>query len=34
MNIWEYIVTNPQKWQEDQMHPHIGLNPVNNQTQR
>ena len=23
MNIWEYIDTNPQRWQEDQLHPSV-----------
>ncbi len=28
MNIWEYIDTNPQKWQEDQLRPSVMLNSI------
>jgi predicted dithiol-disulfide oxidoreductase (DUF899 family) len=29
INIWNYIDTNPQGWQEDQLHSSIMLNPIN-----
>jgi REP element-mobilizing transposase RayT len=29
INIWNYIDTNPQEWQEDQLHPSVMLNPIN-----